>query len=125
MDWLSEDWDGEKVKAREQKSLVDFDPPKPDSDKQTTDLEIDKRKVVSVDDLPIQNLSIHQDKLEEELPEVSDALVPPPEASAATPVTDVAKLEDIREKSNGGLTEQEQRIQREEEEICHLHWYAK
>ena len=92
-----------RPRAREQNSLSDFDPPKPDSDKQTMDLETDKRKVVSADNLPIQNLSIHQDKLEEESPEVSDALVPPPESSAATPVTDVAKPEDIREESNGEL----------------------
>ena len=111
---MSKDWNSEKAKAREQKSLIDFNPPKQDSDKQT-DLGTDKRKVVSVDDLPIQNLSIHQDKLEEELPEVSDALVPPPEVSAATPVTDVAKPEDIMEENNGGLTEQEQRLQTEEE----------
>ena len=29
-DWSSEDWDDEKAKAREQKSLIDFDPSKPD-----------------------------------------------------------------------------------------------
>ena len=52
------------------------------------------------------------------MPEVSDALVPPPEALAATPVTDVEKVEDIVEESNGGLTEQEQRLQREEEEYA-------
>ena len=33
LDWLSKDWDGEKAKAREQKSLIDSDPPKLDSDK--------------------------------------------------------------------------------------------
>ena len=76
-DWSSEDWDGEKAKAREQKSLIDFNPPKPDS-KQTMNLE-------TADDLPIQNLSIHEGQKEEELPEVRDALVPPPKASAATP----------------------------------------
>ena len=117
-DWSSKGWDGEKAKAREQKSLIDFNPPKPDSDKQMMYLETDKRKVVSADDLPIQNLLIHQDKVEEELPEVSDALVPPPEAPAATPVTDVANPEDIMEESNGGLTEQEQRLKREEEEYA-------
>ena len=58
---------------------------------------MDERKVVSVDNLPLQNLSIHKDKLEEESPEVSDALVPPAEALAATPVTDVAKQKDIAE----------------------------
>ena len=30
-DWSSEDWIGEKAKAREQKSLIDFMPPKQDS----------------------------------------------------------------------------------------------
>ena len=49
-DWSSKDWDGEKAKAREQKSLIDFNPPKPDS-RLTTDLE-------TVNDLPIQNLTI-------------------------------------------------------------------
>ena len=117
-DWSSKDWDGEKAKAREQKSLIDFDPHKPDSDKQTMNWETDERKVVSADNLPIQNLSIHQDKLEEESPEVLDALVLPPEASGATPVTDVVQPEDIMEESNGGLTEQEQRLQREEGEYA-------
>ena len=52
--WSSEDWDGEKAKVREQKSLIDFDPPKSDS-RQTMVLE-------TANDLPIQNLSIHEDK---------------------------------------------------------------
>ena len=82
------------------------------------DIVTDKRKVVSADDLPIQNISIQQDKSKDELPEVTDALVPPPEALATTPATDVAKPEDIAEESNGGLTEQEQRLQREEEECA-------
>ena len=59
---------------------------------------------------------MYQDKLEEESAEVSVALVPPPEVSAATPVTDEVKPEDIMEESNGGLTEQEQRVQRKEKE---------
>ena len=37
-------------------------------------------------------------------------MVLPPEALAATPVTDVAKLEDIMEEGNEGLTEQEQTL---------------
>ena len=74
LDWSHEDWDGEKAKTREQKSLIDFDPPKLDS-KQTPNLE-------TADNLPVQNLSIHEDKIEE----VTDALIPPLEAMAATPV---------------------------------------
>ena len=56
-DWSSKDWDGEKVKVREQRSLIEFDPPKPNS-RQTTNLE-------TVNDLPIQNLTIQEDKKEE------------------------------------------------------------
>ena len=109
-DWSSEDWDGEKAKTREQKSLIDIDPPKPDC-RQTIDLEI-------ADDLPIDIITKHKDKKEEELPEVTDALVPPPEVLAATPVTEVIKLENITEENNGGLTDQEQTLQREEEEYA-------
>ena len=29
-DWSSKDWDGENTKAREQRSLIDFNPPKPE-----------------------------------------------------------------------------------------------
>ena len=36
-DWSSEDWDSEKAKAREQKSLIDFKPPKPQTDEQVTE----------------------------------------------------------------------------------------
>ena len=32
-DWSSEDWDGEKAKAREQRSLIDFDPPSQTGDR--------------------------------------------------------------------------------------------
>ena len=53
--WSSKDWGDEKAKAREQKSLIDFNPPKPDSDKLTVELVTNERKVVSADDLPIQN----------------------------------------------------------------------
>ena len=90
LDWSSKDWDGEKAKAREQKSVIDFDPPKLGSNKQTMDLE-------GAADLPIQNLSMHKDKIEEELPEVIGALVPLPEALATTPVTEVIKQENITE----------------------------
>ena len=72
----------------------------------------------TADDLPIQNLSINEDKKEEESPEVTDALVPPPELLAATPATEVIKLENIMEENKGGLTDQEQMLQREEEEYA-------
>ena len=46
-DWSSEDWGNEKAKASKQKSLIDFDSPKPDS-RQTMDLE-------TAHGLPVQN----------------------------------------------------------------------
>ena len=110
LDWSSEDWDSEKAKAREHKSLIVFNPPKPDS-RQTAYLEI-------AHNLPYQNLSMHEDKKEEELPEVTGALVPPPEALAATPLTEVIKPENITEENNGALADQVQILQREEEEYA-------
>ena len=111
LDWSSEDWESEKTKAREQKSLIDFDPPKLDL-RQTTDLE-------TVNNLPIQNVSIYEDKKEEELPEVTVALVLPPEVLAATPVTEVTKQENIaEEEDNRGLTDQQKILQKEEEEYA-------
>ena len=108
-DWSSEGWDSEKAKAREQRSLTDFNPPKSDS-RQTTNLE-------TVNDLPIQNLTIQEDKKEEKSPEVTNTLVPPPEASAAMPATEVMKQENIaEEEDNEGLTGQEKTLQKEEEE---------
>ena len=38
-DWSSEEWDGEKAKVREQRSLIDLDFPKPDP-REMTDSEI-------------------------------------------------------------------------------------
>ena len=62
----------------------------------------------TVNDLPIQNLTIQEDKKEEELPEVTHTLVSPPEVSAAAPVTEVMKQENIaEEEDNEGLTDQE------------------
>ena len=52
--WLNKDWDGEKAKAREQRSPIDFDPPKPEL-RQTTDSEI-------LNNLTIQNLTIQGDR---------------------------------------------------------------
>ena len=66
----------------------------------------------------ILNYCVTQEKPKKELPEVTDTLVPPPEASAAVPVMDAAKPEDIVKENNEGLTEQEQRLQREEEQFA-------
>ena len=109
-DWSSKDWDGENAKAREQRSLIDFNPPKPDF-RQTTNSEI-------VNNLLIQNLTIQEDKKEEKLPEITDTLVPPPEASAGTPVTDEMKQNIMEEKDVEELTDQEKMLQKEEEEYA-------
>ena len=57
-DWSSEDCNGEKAKAREQKSLIDFTPPKPDTSQQMTDVMVDKKQTVTTDDIPFQKLTI-------------------------------------------------------------------
>ena len=83
-DWSSEDRDGEKAKAREQRSLIDINFPKLDQ-RQMTDSEILK-------ELPIQNLNIQEDRKEEKLPEITDTLVPPSEVTAATPMTEEMEM---------------------------------
>ena len=50
LDWSNEDWDGEKDKARDQKSLIDFMPPKQGTDPQMTEM--------MADDIPFQELTI-------------------------------------------------------------------
>ena len=69
LDWSSEDWDGEKAKAREQKSLIDFMPPKPDTNQQTMDVRVDKKETVTTDDIPFQKLITYSDNPDEETPE--------------------------------------------------------
>ena len=105
-DWSSEDWGSEKAKAREQRSLIDLDFPKPDPRQKATDSEI-------LDELPIQNLTI------QELPEITDTLVLPLEASAATPMAEEMKQENIMEEKDAEeLTIQEQNLQKDEEEYA-------
>ena len=75
----------------------------------------------TVNDLPIQNLTIQEDKKEEELSEVVDTLVPPPEETAATPAKEVTKQENIvKGEDNGKLTDQEKMLQKEEEYAIYI-----
>ena len=121
----SEDWDGNKAKAKEQKSLIDFKPPKPDSDKELTDQLTDVRQVILVDDIPFQNLTTGQDKPKKEPQETTNTLVPPLMATAMALVTDMTKPDDTAEdmarpgntmeNNNGELTEHEQRLEEEVE----------
>ena len=110
-DLSSEHWDRNKAKAKEQKSLIDFKSPEPN--KKGTDQQTDVGKVTEVDDLPFQNLTIGQDKPKEDPLEVTDSLVSPP---AMASVTASATADDTTEDTDGGLTEQKLRLQREEEE---------
>ena len=72
-----------------------------------------------LNDLPIQNLSIQEDKKEKKSPEITDTLVPPQEASATTPMMEGTKQENIlEEKDVEGLTDQEKMLQEEEEEYA-------
>ena len=107
----SEDWDGEKAKVREQKSLVDFMPPKQDTDPQMTE--------VMADDIPFQKLTIQLDDLDENTMEVTDTLkasveIPVAEAS----VTDMAKSDDSTKTHYETLLEQELRMQRTEDKYA-------
>ena len=65
--------------------------------------------MTEVDDLPFQNLTTGQDKPKEEPLEVTDSLVPPPAMASVT-------ADNTMEDTDGGLTEQELRLQREGEE---------
>ena len=121
-DWSSEDWDGEKTKAKEQKSLVDFMLPKQDTDPQTME--------VMADDIPFSKLTIQSDDPGKNPVEVMNALIPSMGAAAETLAADIsvaktpeaeASAMDTAKSDNSTkthyevLSEQELRMQREEE----------
>ena len=78
-DWSSKDWDGEKAKVRQQKLLVDFMPPKQDTDPPLME--------VMADDIPFSKLTIQSDNPDKNLMEVMDTLIPPLEVAAEISVT--------------------------------------
>ena len=121
----SEYWDREKAKARELKSLVEFKPPKQDTDPQTTE--------VMADDIPFQKLTIWSDNPDENPMEIMDTLFPPLEVSAEIPVTEIpvaktpeaeasvthtANSDDSTKTHHETLPEQELRMHREEEKYA-------
>ena len=66
-DWSSEDWDGDKVKAKLQKSLISFEAPK-----QKTNTE----HIMDIDEVPFHKLNLEQDEQKEKEPlEVTQSLV--------------------------------------------------
>ena len=100
-DWSSEDWNGNKARAREtNKSLIDFE-----ALNQKTDME----KTMDIDEIPLSKLQIGQDGCKEETLEVTESLVPLPSTLAA--------LEDTTENTDKGLTEAEVKLQGEEEKF--------
>ena len=52
-DWSSKDWDGDKAKAKEQKSLIDFEASKQ---------EMNMEQITDIDKVPIHKLNLGQDK---------------------------------------------------------------
>ena len=63
----------------------------------------------TVNDLPIQNLTIQEDKKEEELPEVTNTLIQLPEESAAT---------EVNRRTSPRKKTMEMMLQKEEEEYA-------
>ena len=99
--WSSEDWNGNKAKAREQnKSLIDFKAPN-----QKTDME----KIMDVDEILLSKLQIRQDGCKEEPLEVMESLVLLPSTLGTS--------EDTTENTDEGLMEVEVKLQREEEKL--------
>ena len=93
-------------------------PPKPDTDQQTADVTVDKNETIMTDNIPFQKLTIWSDDPDEESPEIMNALIPPLEALAETPVTDTVRSDDSTETHYEMLTEQELRLQREDEKYA-------
>ena len=79
---------------------------------------VDKNETVMTDDIPFTKLTIQSDDLDEESPEVMDTLIPLPELLAGIPATDTARSGDSTEMHYKMLTEQELRLQREEEKYA-------
>ena len=96
--------------------LVDFMPPKQDTDPPVME--------VMADDIPFLKLTIQSDDPDENPMEVMDTLIPPPEAAVEIPATktpeaeasatDTAKSDDSTKMHYEMLLEQELRLEREE-----------
>ena len=100
-DWSSKDWDGDKTKARDKKSLIDFETPKQ---------KMDTEKVTDIDEVPFHKLNLGQDEQKEGEPlEVTESLVLSP--------SDSANMEGTTKDEEEGLMKVEVRLQREEEKF--------
>ena len=100
-DWSSKNWDSDKAKAGEQKSLIDFEIPKQ---------KMDTEEVTDIDKVPFHKLSLGQDEQKEGEPlEVTKSLAPLP--------SDSANMEGTVKDEEEGLMEVEVRLQKEEEKF--------
>ena len=86
-DWSSEDWDRDKVKAREQESLINFMLIRTENDAPVTDKTLDRQETKIANHL--QKLTSNQD---EESPDVPNTLVSLPEVPEGTPEMNGAKV---------------------------------
>ena len=103
----SEDWDGDKAKAREQNSIVKFDILWPKTDNSTLD---------PVDSIAFDKLMIQTDGPDKKAPEVSSTLIPLPEQEAVgTTITDDQTKLDVVPKEDEEQAAWELRMQIEEE----------
>ena len=109
-DWSSEDWDGNKAKARQQESLIDFTPSNPKTVTPVMDSNFCQQEAEIATKL--QNVTLRQ---EEVRPEIIDTLVLPPEET-----TDRREMEADSGTTTYGtrLTEQELLLQKEEEQYA-------
>ena len=98
------DWDGDKAKAKEQKTLTDFDVP-------TQKLETEQ--AMDIDEVPFHKLTLKQDEPKDTEPlEVMQSLVPLP----SDPTKEEAKANDEM-KEEEGKTDMEIRLQKEAEKF--------
>ena len=102
-DWSSKDWDGDKARNREQKSLIDTL-----LDKETQDRTQDKQKTHLISNL--EHLTLEKDKT---TPNMTDTLIPPLETSEEKQETEGTEVNnDVMSYS---MTGQELKLQHKEE----------
>ena len=102
-DWSSQDWDDDKAKAKEQKSLIDFEAPKQ---------KMDMEQIMDIDKVPFHQLNFGQDEQKEkESLEVTQSLVLP----LSDPMNVEATGRDETEEE--GQTDMEIRLQKETEKF--------
>ena len=105
-DWSSEDWDGEKAKAKEQRPLLDFMLLEQQLQKTLQDAVLDKQEMDLVKEM--QDLMLEQNQ---DMQNKTDILAPPPDVPQTK--HEEAKKDDPTMMYN--MTDQEVRLQQEEE----------